>query len=100
MEKKDLISPTIKLASTNVEQCQIDLETTMGCMDGMNKDIEMVGDSTLNVVQNALKAKNNGLKKKGRWGVLFEFIETHVGAHLHPNFEVDCTKVQLYLEHA
>jgi hypothetical protein len=50
MVENDLISPTIKPTSTNIEQCQVDLETTMGCMDGMKNDIEMVGDSTLNVV--------------------------------------------------
>lgn len=68
MAKKDLIFPTIKFTSTNIEQCQVDLETTTGCMDGMKNDIEMVGDSTLNVVQNALKAKNNGLEKRKEQG--------------------------------
>ncbi len=38
----------------------------MGCMDGMKNDIEKVGDSTLSVVQGALKAKSNGLKKEGK----------------------------------
>jgi hypothetical protein len=71
MEKKDLIFPTIKLASTNIEQCQVDLEIAMGCMDGMKNDIQKVGDSTLNVVQGALKAKNNGLEKEGRGGGYF-----------------------------
>jgi hypothetical protein len=100
MAKKNLIFPTIKSASTNVEQCQVNLETTMGCMDGMKNDIEKVGDSILSVVQGALKAKNNGLEKEGRRGVLLEFTEMHVGAHRHLDFEVDCTKVWLCLEHA
>jgi hypothetical protein len=63
-------------------------------MDGMKNDIEKVGDYMLSVVQGALKAKNNGL------GILLEFIEMYVGAHLCPNFEVECAKVWFYLEHA
>jgi hypothetical protein len=42
-------------------------------MDGMKNDIEMVGDSILNVVQSALKAKNNGLEKERKGGLLLEF---------------------------
>jgi hypothetical protein len=100
MVEKDLIIPTIKLASTNIEQCQVDLETAMGCMDGMKNDIEQVGDSTLSVVQNALKAKNNGLEKEGRGGVLSKFTKTQVGIHPHLDFEVDYAKVWLCFEHA
>jgi hypothetical protein len=50
MIEKDLIFLTIKLVSTNVEQCWIDLEIAMGCMDGMKNDIEKVGDFMLSVV--------------------------------------------------
>jgi hypothetical protein len=46
MAKKNLITPTIKLASPNIEQCQVDLEIAMDCMDGMKNDIE----NTLNDV--------------------------------------------------
>jgi hypothetical protein len=69
--EKDLITPTIKLVSTNIEQCQIDLETAMGYMDGMKNDIEKVRDFRLNVVQGALKAKNGGLEKEGKGGGYF-----------------------------
>jgi hypothetical protein len=75
-------------------------------MDGMKNDIEKVGDYMLSVVQGALKAKNNGLEKEGKGGgrggggLLLEFIEMYVGAHLCPNFEVECAKVWFYLEHA
>ncbi len=47
----------------------------MGCMDGMKNDIEQVGDSTLSVVQSALKAKNNGLEKEGRGGAFSKFTK-------------------------
>jgi hypothetical protein len=43
----------------------------------------------VNVVKSALKAKNNGLEKEGRGGVLLEFTQMQVGTHPHPNFEVD-----------
>ncbi len=42
------------------------MEIAMGCMDGMKNDIEKVGDSTLSVVQGALKAKS--IKKEGKQG--------------------------------
>jgi hypothetical protein len=92
LAKKYLIFPTIKLELTKVEQYKVDLEVVVGCMDGMKDDIEKVGDSTFNVVQDALKAKNNGLKKEERVGALPDFIQVHVGA-VHIDSKVDCTKV-------
>jgi hypothetical protein len=92
MAEKDLVTPTIECTSTNIEQCQIDFEITMGCMDRMKNDIEKVGDSTISV-QGASKAKNNGLEKEGKGEVLLEFTKTQVGTHLSLDFEVDCAKV-------
>jgi hypothetical protein len=45
-------------------------------------DIEKVGDSTLNVVQGALKAKNNGFKKEGRGGYFLNLLR-HMWEHIH-----------------
>jgi len=99
LTNKYLISPTIKLALTKVEQCKVDLEVIVGCMDGMKDDIEKVGDSKFSVVQGALKTRNNGLKKEGRVGALLDFTQVHVGA-IHIHFKVDCIKVQVCLKHA
>jgi hypothetical protein len=44
-------------------------------MDWMKNDIEKVGDSTLNVVQGALKAKNNGLTKERRGGYFLNLLK-------------------------
>lgn len=65
----------------------------------MKDDIEKVGESTFSVVQCVFKAKNNGLKKEERVGALLDFIQVHVGV-IHIDYEVDCTKLRVCLEHA
>ncbi len=73
LAKNDSVSPTIKLQSTNIEECKSNLEIAMGYKDGM-EEIGKIGDFTLHVVQGALKAKNNGLEKQGREGDLLDNI--------------------------